>query len=161
MVEPNKEWCSGWSLGMKLANLSVIDENDQNEIQNIFTRYSNSRFQSTRHDHLWLNWTKDEVGKIIQSQLQFLHTDYQRHIIWAGHPNDSIIRNELYRLNRCVQSRCGLRTLVTILTREPVYLGNRDHCIELQDMGGILKKHMFIFPSAMILKIFYNELPVK
>ena len=116
---------------MKLVNLSVIDEDAQNEIQSIHSNLT-SLFQY----NVFRRLTFDSINND-----ENLYEDYLHHIIWAGHPNDSIIRTELERLQGPLSSRSvSLRSLVTILAREPTHKINRDYCIQLQNYGGFINE---------------------
>ena len=108
---------------MRLVNLSVIDEHAQNEIQSI-----NSGFQHSMQEE-------------IKSAIDFtkIYNNYRHHIILAGYQRNTYeiqmtLRTELKRLNCSVQSHYA--SLVTMLTREPTHLMNRDYCNRFQQYGG-------------------------
>ena len=131
-----KDLCSGWSLGMKFVNLSVIDEDAKNEIQSI---HSNITYSFNEGLRSIFDFTENDEN---------LHDDYFHHIIWAGDSTDYLTQCGLERFfsRRSEPNLFGsLQSLATILTRKSVQITNRENCIHLQKYGGSINGKLVKF----------------
>ena len=78
--QPRKKgFCSSHSLGMKLVNLSVIDEDNQNEIRGVWQVLSKADHR-TFDKILYNSIFEDEIMKGSQKHV----IEYQPHILWLG-----------------------------------------------------------------------------
>ena len=111
---------------MKLVNLSVIDEDAQNDIQSIHSNFT----------------TKSLFIEEIYNRREGIYNylGYQHHFIWAG-DLEYLLRHELLRLKSiCPPGFDSHRFIVTALTREPKHLTNLDHWIQFQQYGGNINR---------------------
>ena len=129
--EKKNYFCSSQTLGLKLANKCVIEEEAGNEIATI---------QSINVKENDTSLTKDIHELIIKALLAYEqnqdnnHTDYHCHLVWTG-DIDSESEQILELTLRAFKFN---EPLLTVLSRKPQFITNRDYCINLQNHGGLI-----------------------